>query len=182
MLPFMIVGSDLKQLAPTGEPGEARQGAPGRSRRLAVILGTVCALVIGLGVGYAVFGRQGINLIAGADRDSLFVSRDSFPLVLAHLAGKPGVFPIDHKILKGLLALAIVYLLWRTWRGYDWVAASGWAMLAVAVTSTWLLAWYTLWSLPLAVVTRDRRLLAATLVIQGLFILHQLPPLFAHQS
>ena len=102
--------------------------------------------------------------------------------MLAHLVGKPGVFPIDHKILKGLLAFVILYLLWRTWRGYDWVAASGWAMLAIAVTSTWLLAWYTLWSLPLAVVTRDRRLLAATLVIQGLFIVHQLPPLFAQQS
>jgi hypothetical protein len=184
MIPFLILGSDLRRLPPAGEPAQAggRESAVGRSRRGAIILATVGSLVVGLGVGYALFGKQGIDLIAGADRDSLFVSRDSFPLVVAHLAGKPGVFPIDHDILKGMLVFVIVYLLWRTWRGFDWVAASGWAMLAIAVTSTWLLAWYTLWSLPLAVVTRDRRLLAATLVIQGLFIVHQLPPLFSQQS
>jgi hypothetical protein len=69
--------------------------------------------------------------------------------------------------------------LWRTWRGYDWVAASGWTLLAIAVTSTWLLAWYTLWSLPLAVIIRDRRLLLATLAVQALFIVHQISPLVA---
>ena len=70
--------------------------------------------------------------------------------------------------------LIVLHLLWRTWRGYDWVAASGWALLAISVTSTWLLAWYILWPLPLAVVTRDRRLLLATLFVQGLFIIHQI--------
>jgi hypothetical protein len=47
------------------------------------------------------------------------------------------------------------------------------------VTSTWLLAWYIVWPLPLAVVVRDRRLLFATLLVQGLFIIHQLAPLLA---
>jgi hypothetical protein len=44
------------------------------------------------------------------------------------------------------------------------------------------LAWYILWPLPLAVVTRDRRLLAATLAVQGLFVVHQMAPLFAPVS
>ena len=78
--------------------------------------------------------------------------------------------------------MIVVHLLWRTWRGYDWVAASGWTLLAISVTSTWLFAWYTLWSLPLAVIVRDRRLLAATLVVQALFILHQISPLLAPVS
>jgi hypothetical protein len=69
--------------------------------------------------------------------------------------------------------------MWRTWRGYDWVAASGWTLLAITVTSPWLLAWYILWPLPLAVVVRDRRLLPATLALQALFIVHQTSPLFA---
>jgi hypothetical protein len=47
------------------------------------------------------------------------------------------------------------------------------------VTSTWLLAWYILWPLPLAVMSRDRRLLAATLGLQALFVLHQISPLLA---
>ncbi|HEX3391340.1 MAG TPA: hypothetical protein VHS55_02140, partial [Solirubrobacteraceae bacterium] len=109
-------------------------------------------------------------------------STDSFPTEIAHLFGKPGVFPIDHDLLKILLVAIVLHLLWRTWRGYDWVAASGWTFLAIAVTSTWLLAWYTLWSLPLAALSRDRRLLVATLFVQALFIVHQTAPLWAPVS
>jgi hypothetical protein len=50
------------------------------------------------------------------------------------------------------------------------------------VTSTWLLAWYTLWPLPLALISRDRRLLYGTLAVQALFIVHQTSPLFAPVS
>ena len=147
------------------------------SRKLAPILGALGALALAALLGYAVFGIHGIDLIAALNRDAAFVSTDSFPTELAHLVGKPGVFPIDHDLLKAGLVLIVGSLLWRTWRGYDWVAASGWTLLAISVTSTWLLPWYTLWSLPLAVVVRDRRLLAATLAVQALFIVHQMAPL-----
>lgn len=146
-------------------------------RRLAPILGAVAAIVLAAIVGYAVFGSHGINLVAALNRDASFVSTDSFANEIAHLLGKPGVFPADHDLLKGSLVILALYLMWRTWRGYDWVAASGWTLLAISVTSTWLLAWYILWPLPLAVVVRDRRLLLATLAIQGLFVVHQLSPL-----
>jgi hypothetical protein len=146
-------------------------------RSLAPILGALGAVALAAVAGYAVFGIHGIDLLAALNRDAAFVSTDSFPTELAHLVGKPGVFPIDHDLLKAGLVLIVGYLLWRTWRGYDWVAASGWTLLAISVTSTWLLPWYTLWSLPLAVVVRDRRLLAATLAVQALFIVHQLAPL-----
>jgi Glycosyltransferase family 87 len=151
-------------------------------RKLAPLLGALGALAISALIGYAVFGIHGIDLIAALNRDAAFVSTDSFPTELAHLIGKPGVFPIDHDLLKGALVLIVVHLLWRTWKGYDWVAASGWTLLAISVTSTWLLPWYTLWSLPLAVIVRDRRLLAATLVVQALFIAHQSAPLFVTVS
>jgi alpha-1,6-mannosyltransferase len=151
-------------------------------RRSATVLGALAALALAALVGYAVFGIHGIDVVSALNRDSAFVSTDSFPNELAHLFGKPGVFPIDHDLLKVALVLIIVHLLWRAYRGYDWVAASGWALLAISVTSTWLLAWYILWPLPLAVVTRDRRLLAATLCVQGLFIVHQTSPLFAPVS
>ena len=78
--------------------------------------------------------------------------------------------------------MIVIYLLWRTWQGYDWIAASGWTLLAISVTSTWLLAWYILWPLPLAVIARDRRLLVATLAVQAMFIAHQLAPLIAPVS
>jgi len=148
-------------------------------RRLAPILGALAAVAAGALIGLLAFGVHGINIVAALNRDAAFVSTDSFANEIAHLFGKPGVFPADHDLLKAGLVLIFLYLLWRTWRGYDWIAASGWTLLAISVTSTWLLAWYTLWPLPLAAVCRDRRLLAATLAIQGLFVVHQLSPLFS---
>jgi alpha-1,6-mannosyltransferase len=153
-----------------------------RRLSLAPILGAGVALMLGALIGYTAFGIHGIDVVAALNRDAAFVSTDSFPTELAHLFGKPGVFPVDHDLLKAALVLIVLHLLWRTWRGYDWVAASGWTLLAIAVTSTWLLAWYILWPLPLAVVTRDRRLLVATLAIQALFIAHQTSPLLAPVS
>jgi Glycosyltransferase family 87 len=151
-------------------------------RRSAAIYGALAALALAALAGYAVFGVHGIDVVSALNRDSAFVSTDSFPNELAHLFGKPGVFPVDHDLLKAALVLIVAHLLWRTYRGYDWVAASGWALLAISVTSTWLLAWYILWPLPLAVLTRDRRLLAATLCVQALFVVHQTSPLFAPVS
>jgi hypothetical protein len=148
----------------------------------ATIVGALAALALAALVSYPVFGVHGLDVVAALNRDAALVSKDSFATEIAHLLGKPGVFPIDHDLLKLALVAIVAHLLWRTWRGYDWVAASGWTLLAIAVTSTWLLAWYTLWSLPLAVVTRDRRLLVATLAVQGLFIAHQTAPLFSPVS
>lgn len=146
-------------------------------RRLAPILGALAALAIGLLIGYVAFGVHGVNVVAALNRDAAFVSTDSFANEIAHLFGKPGVFPVDHDLLKAALVVIVLHLMWRTWRGYDWIAASGWTLLAISVTSTWLLAWYILWPLPLAAISRDRRLLAATLVVQGLYVIHQLSPL-----
>jgi hypothetical protein len=148
-------------------------------RRLAPILGALGAVALGAIVAYAVFGIHGIDIVSALNRDASFVSSDSFANELAHMLGKPGVFPVDHDLLKVALVLIVAHLLWRTWRGYDWVAASGWALLSISVTSTWLLAWYILWPLPLAVVVRDRRLIFATLFVQVLFVVHQLAPLLA---
>jgi Glycosyltransferase family 87 len=151
-------------------------------RSVRQLLGALGALALGAAIAYAIFGIDGVNIVAALNRDAAFVSSDSFAAEIAHLVGKPGVFPIDHDLLKVALVAIVLHLMWRTWRGYDWVAASGWALLAISVTSTWLLAWYILWPLPLAVISRDRRLLVATLVLQGLFIFHQLTPLFAPVS
>jgi alpha-1,6-mannosyltransferase len=147
-------------------------------RRLAPILGALAALVLGLLIGYALFGTAGINLIAGLNREGHLVSSYSFASQLAHLFGKAGVYPIDHELLTAGLVVVILYLLWRVWRGYDWVTASGWSLLAIAVSTTWLMPWYTIWPLPLAAISRDRRLLFATLAIEAIWIIHQTSPLY----
>ena len=58
-------------------------------------------------VGYAVFGIHGIDVVAALNRDAAFVSTDSFATELAHLFGKPGVFPVDHDLLKAALVLIV---------------------------------------------------------------------------
>jgi hypothetical protein len=151
-------------------------------RRIAPLIGVAVAGVACAVVAYVAFGIHGVDIVSALNRDSAFVSSDAFPTEIAHLFGKPGVFPIDHDLLQAMLLLIVLHLLWRTWRGYDWVAASGWALLAIVVASTWLLAWYTLWALPLAAISRDRRLLYATFAVQGLFIVHQFAPLVAPVS
>jgi hypothetical protein len=151
-------------------------------RKLAPLIGAGATAVGVAVVAYIAFGIQGVNVVAALNRDAAFVSSDSFPTEIAHLFGKPGVFPVDHTLLKAALVLIVGHLMWRTWRGYDWVAASGWTLLAISVTSTWLLAWYTLWSLPLAAISRDRRLIVAVLAVQGLFVVHQTAPLWAPVS
>jgi Glycosyltransferase family 87 len=151
-------------------------------RRLAPVLGAAVAALLGALLALAVFGIHGVDVISALNRDAGFVSTDSFPTEIAHLFGKPGIFPVDHALLKAALVAIVLYLMWRTWRGYDWIAASGWTLLAIVVTSTWLLAWYTLWTLPLAAVSRDRRLLVATLAVQALFVIHQISPLLAPVS
>lgn len=148
-------------------------------RALAGAVGALVAIAV---VTYPVFGLHGLDVISALNRDAALVSTDSFPNEIAHLLGKPGVFPADHTLLKVALVVIVLHLLWRTWRGYDWVSASGWTLVAIAVTSTWLLAWYTLWALPLAMVARDRRLLIAIFAVQGLFIVHQTGPLFSPVS
>lgn len=143
------------------------------------VIGMVIGLVACLALGYALFGRHGIEILTILRKDSSYVSSDGFPTVFMHMLGKPGVFPVDHIFLTAALAIVILYLFWRTWRGYEWIAASGWALLAIAVTSPWLLGWYTLWGLPLGVISKDRRLTIAVLLVQGLYIVHQLSPLFS---
>jgi hypothetical protein len=150
-------------------------------RRIWPVVAAGAAVVAGLAVSFLVFGSAGVNLLAGVNRDAGYVSVDSFANQVGHLLGKPGVYPVDHTILKGLLVLVAIYLLWRTWRGYDWISASAWTLLATSVAATWVQAWYLMWPLPLAAVARDRRVLWATLLIQTLFLIHQLPPLFVAQ-
>jgi hypothetical protein len=150
-------------------------------RRISPVAGVIGAVGVGLVFSFAAFGGQGINPLAGANRDAGYVSVDSFPTQIGHLLGKPGVYPVDHRILEVLLVLTALYLLWRTWKGYDWIAASAWTLLAISVTATWVQAWYLLWPLPLAAIARDRRVLWGTLVVQGLFLVHQFPPLFVAQ-
>src|SRR5207249_2227877 len=94
------------------------------------------------------------------------VALHSVPNELTQLLGPPHLTHAGHQIAEAVFLLAIVWLIVRVGRGGEWPGAGGWALLALAATSPWFLAWYTIWPLPLAALARDRRLLPATLVLQ----------------
>jgi hypothetical protein len=159
VLPFMVVGS---------------------RRRWQVIAGAAAAAaVIGL-VGFALFGtalKESLNL-AARHRDYYF--DQSVP---PHLAALFGLNPRAGHVrlaaeVAGLIALAGL-LVWTAMR-QDWLAGSGWANLAVLVSTTFMLAWYTIWVLPFAALVPDRRLRYAALALGSFVVasrLYQFGPL-----
>jgi hypothetical protein len=86
-------------------------------------------------------------------------------------------------ILGGVFVVALVWLLWRVWRGeLDWIAGAGWATLALLVTAASLLPWYVAWLIPLAALGRDRALWKASLVLTGVMVCMQLLAYIPHGS
>jgi alpha-1,6-mannosyltransferase len=141
----------------------------------AAAAGAVCGLA-----DIAAFGTAGAHLLTVLGQQQSMVAFDGFPNRVAHLVGLRGVFPVDRLLLRIAVAIVLLGLVYATWRGIvDWVSASGWGLLALLLASTWTQAWYLLWPLPFAAVARDRRLVAAVLLAQGLFLLPQLGPLLA---
>jgi Glycosyltransferase family 87 len=69
-------------------------------------------------------------------------------------------------VLGALFLAAVCWLLTRVWRGQlDWIAAAGWAAVALLVTAASLLPWYVAWLMPLAALGRDQRLWRASIVL-----------------
>lgn len=82
-------------------------------------------------------------------------------------------------VLAAGLAIALVVLLRRAWRGRDdpraWVLAAGWATLFVLLATAWLVPWYAIWLLPLAAVARCRRLMVATVLLCAYMLVIAVP-------
>lgn len=143
-------------------------------RRRDLVLGFVAGVVAAAALALGVFGGHAFGFIAQLEQHQSLSSTLSWPNTLKGLFG--ATLPTN---LLGRLVLGggFVYLLWRSWHGYDWISAVGWTLLLLAVTSPWLLAWYVLWPLPFAALGRDRRVLAGTLLAQALFLAHSIPAL-----
>jgi hypothetical protein len=111
------------------------------------------AVVIGV-AGYLAFGWDWLHAFGLAGENQGRTSHMSIPVTFARLTG------IDEGAVRvvalALFGVAVVWLLVKTWRGYDWIRAAAWAGTGLLLATSWLLPWYLVWPLPLAAVARDR--------------------------
>jgi len=133
-------------------------GAGARSRQAAATGAAALALVAA--GAFALFGTAPLHTVAtlGAGGAKHVGELRSVP---GFLAGYLGIGPVGSlaRALLGIACLAVVAALaLLAWRGrLSWLTAACWAVLALLVCSTRLEPWYTVWLVPLAALSDDRR-------------------------
>jgi hypothetical protein len=131
-----------------------------------VLLGMVLAGAVVGGASLIAFGLH----IPDLSTQSRVVTSISVPNLLGLALGDGGETEALHSVLSTVLALSILACCAMAWRRRESITASGWATVALLVTLGWVLPWYVLWLLPLAALSRSRRLRTAALVLGAYLI------------
>jgi len=160
-LPFLVLGAG-------GDRSSTRE-------RLRVLAGAGLSLALLAAVALIGFGSHALGFISAVSEQQQLVATHSIPAETARLVGLHGTPSWWRNCFLAGFLVALAYSLWRTVRGADWRVAAGWATLALLLSTAWLLPWYAVWLLPLAAVSGDRRLRAATLVFCAYALLIHLP-------
>ncbi len=147
-------------------------GLLGRRRDLLqVVLGMALgAVVLGLGSVIA-FGPHFPDLAT----QGRLVTMTSLPNLFGLALGQGGETTTMRVLLSGVLIAALAACSLLAWRRRESITAAGWASVALLVTLSWVLPWYVLWMLPLAALSRSRRLRLAALLVGVYMILAWAP-------
>jgi Glycosyltransferase family 87 len=148
----------------------------GARRRGAVLVGALAGAVLVVAPAVALFGHEAFGFVRQVHGQQHLVADGSVPSQLSLLLGHHGITSGVRLGATVFTAGSLAWLLWRTYRGMDWVAAAGWAMLVVLVGTAWLVPWYVVWALPLAAVSDDRRLRLATLAFCAFILVVRVRP------
>jgi alpha-1,6-mannosyltransferase len=150
--------------------------APARLReRLRVASGAVLGLLAVAAIGLIGFGANALGFLSAVGEQQQLVAVHSVPAETARLVGLSGTPDWWRHLFVVAFVAVLAFALWRTARGADWRVAAGWTTLALLAATAWLLPWYAIWALPLAAVSGDRRLRAATLLVCAYAVLIHLP-------
>jgi hypothetical protein len=146
-------------------------GAPNMRERIRTAVSALLCLGALALLALVGFGTHALGFLNAVGEQQQLVATHSIPAETARLVGLSGT-PAwwRHAYVIGFL-LVLAAALWRTARGADWRVAAGWSMLALLLSTAWLLPWYAIWLLPLAAVGGDRRLRVATLLFCAYAIL-----------
>ena len=135
-------------------------------RFVQVLLGMLLAGVVVGGASLIAFGLH----IPDLSTQSKVVTSISVPNLLGLALGSGGETETLHSLLSAVLVLSILACCAMAWRRRESITASGWATVALLVTLGWVLPWYILWLLPLAALSRSRRLRTTALVLGAYLI------------
>ena len=150
--------------------------APPRAHQRRQVAATACLGLVALAaLGVIGFGTHALSFLGAVGEQQQLVATHSVPAETARLFGLSGTPNWWRHLYIGAFVAVLAFALWRTARGADWRVAAGWTTLALLLSTAWLLPWYATWVLPLAAVSGDRRLRAATLVFCAYAILIHLP-------
>ena len=164
VLPFLVIGA--------------------RRRAGAIAAAAIAALAV-LALSLAVLGTNTFDAFGLIGQNQERTTRWSVPQRLADgVAGLTGgstdtVVHFTRALLAAGLIAVLALLLYRTYRAgrgsAEWIAAVGWATLALLVASAWLVPWYAIWLLPFAALSASRRLIAASLALCAYMLVIAVP-------
>lgn len=137
-----------------------RHGGSPSARMLA---GTAAAGLL-IGVPSALlFGPSMLHLFSTLQSIQSHGGPHSIPGWVLTVVGLQSWIGAANLVLDGVFAACVVWLGIWVWLGrLDWITAAGWGTVAMLVTAGFLLPWYVAWLIPLAGLSRDRRLLIAS--------------------
>src|SRR5262249_52954328 len=150
-------------------------GTRGRRERLELAASAALSLAALVAIGLIGFGTHALGFLGAVGEQQQLVATHSVPAETARLVGLSGTPSWWRHVLLAAFVAVLAVALWRTARGTDWRVAAGWSTLALLASTAWLLPWYAIWALPLAAVSGDRRLRAATLLLCAYAVLIHLP-------
>jgi hypothetical protein len=170
----LAAGVGIKLTAGLALPFLVAAGANGRERARVALRTGLALLAVAL-VGVIGFGVHALGFLNTLGEEQQQVATHSVPAETARLVGLSGTPGWWRHLYLAAFVAVLAFALWRTVRGADWRVAAGWSTLALLCCTAWLLPWYAVWALPLAAVSGERCLRAATLVLCAYAVLIHLP-------
>ena len=144
------------------EPGEE-----GRSSTL--LIGAGVALVLVLAFTAALFGASPLQLLNTLAVIQGHGGKQSIPGIIAYGFGLGTLSRVVTGALAACLVVCVLALLHAVRSGrIDWITATGWAIVGLLLTTTFLLPWYVIWLLPFAALSRSRGLTCAVLALTAI--------------